>query len=139
MDHLIICISSLLSLQVIFIFKSSLFFKSGSSLDPDHLSIWIIMGHHHWIWIITGYHHWIWIIITRYGSSLLDHHHWIWIIITRSGSSLGHHHGCYLLILCIIGTSTEPSLFHDGCIITELVLFHTRCGIYSELVLFHTR
>ena len=83
--------SSILSLQVIFVFKLY------SSLDLDHHSIWIFMGHHHWIWIITRSrssldldHHWsslleldhhsIWIII--------DRHHWIWII-TRSGSSLG--------------------------------------------------
>ena len=51
-------------LQVIFVFKSS------SSLDLDHHSIWIIIGHRHWIWIITG---------SR--SSLLDHHYWI---ITRA-------------------------------------------------------
>ena len=106
-----------LHLQVIFIFKSS------SSLDLDHHWIWIITGHHHWIWIITGHHHWIWIItghhhwiwiITRSRSSLLDHHHWIWII-TRSGSSLGHHHWCYLLILLVIGSSIDPTLFHAGC------------------------
>ena len=66
LDHLVISILSLWSLQVIFIFKST-------SLDLDHLSIWIIMEHHHWIWIIS-----------RSGSTSLD---WIWII-TRSGSSL---------------------------------------------------
>ena len=26
-----------------------------------------------------------------------------------------HHHRCYLLILLILGSSTEPSLFHVGC------------------------
>ena len=98
LDHLVICISSLLSLQVIFIFKSSSSFESGSSLDHhgtssldlDHLSIWII--------------------ITRSGSSLdLDQHHWtgsgssldldldldhllIWIITAGSGSSLDLDH-----------------------------------------------
>ena len=39
----------------------------------------------------------------------------IWIIITKSRSSVGHHHRCYLLILLVIGSSTEPTLFHVGC------------------------
>ena len=95
-----------LRLQVIFIFKSfsssshlhlQVFFviESGSSLDLDHhrtssldldhLSIWIIITgldlDHHSIWINTGLdldHHSIW--ITTAGSSLLDlDHHSIWI------------------------------------------------------------
>ena len=93
-------------LQVIFVFKSS------SSLDLDHHSIRIITGHHHWIWIITGSgssldldHHW--------ASSLdLDHHS---IQIITAGSSSLDHHGCYLMILLITGSYTEPSLFHAGC------------------------
>ena len=69
LDHLIICISSLLSFQVIFILWIWIISRSGSSsldldhhgtssLDLDHLSIWInIIGS---------------------GSSInLDHHHWI--------------------------------------------------------------
>ena len=105
LDHLIICILSLLSLQVIFIFKSS-------SLDLDHFSIWIIMEHHHWIWIISRSGSTsldlIWI-ITWSVSSLLDlDHHWL--------SSLDlDHHWCYLMILLIIGSSTDPALFHAGC------------------------
>ena len=67
-----------LCIQVIFVFKSS------SSLDLDHLSIWIIMGHHHWIWIITGSRS-SWGIITGYGSSLDLDHHWI------SSLDLDHH------------------------------------------------
>ena len=78
---------------------------------------------HHWIWIITGSgssldmdHHWIWI-ITRFGSSL--------DIITRSGSSLDlDHHWCYLMILLIIGSSTEPALFHADCRPTHHVGLH---------------
>ena len=136
LDHLIICIfksssySSHLHLQVFFIFKSS------SSLDLDHLSIWIIMEHHHWIWIITEHHHWIWINITGLD---LDHHS-IWINITgldldhhsiciittgsRSSLDLDHHwlssldldhHWCYIMILLVTGSSTEPALFHAGC------------------------
>ena len=82
------------------------------------------MGHHHWIWFITLFGSSLGI-ITGYGSSLdLDHHYWIIItgsrssldIITRSGSSLDlDHHWCYIMILLIIGSSTEPALFHAGC------------------------
>ena len=57
----------------------------------------------------------------------LDHHS-IWIISRSRTSLLDHHYGCYLLILLIIGSSTEPSLFHSGCISTEPGLFHTGCG-----------
>ena len=100
--------SSLLRLQFFFIFKSPssssflhlqvffqviFFFKSSSSRDLDHHCI-------------------------KFGSSLsLDHHH-IWIITwSRSSSSLDHHHHhrCYLSILLVIGSSTEPALFHAGC------------------------
>ena len=70
----------------------------SSSLDLDQHSIWIITGHHHWIWIITV------------GSSSLDlDHHSIWIITSH------HHHGCYLMILLVTGSSTEPALFHASC------------------------
>ena len=63
-----------------------------SSLDLDHLLIWIN---------ITGLdldHHSIWIIITGYGSSLDLDQYW-----------------CYLMILLVIGSSTELALFHAGC------------------------
>ena len=84
--------SSRLHLQVIFIFGS------GSSLDLDH---------HHQIWIITGHDHWIWI-ITQSRSSL--------DINTRSMTSLDlDHHRCYLMILLVTGSSTEPTLFHASC------------------------
>ena len=77
LDHLVICISGLLSLQVIFIFKSSSssshlhlqVIGSGSSLDLDHHYSSSLDLNHHWISIIT-----------RSGSSLLDHHQWISII-----------------------------------------------------------
>ena len=117
--------SSLLHLHAIF------FSGSGSSLNLDHHH-WIILNHHHWIWIITqsgsSSLDWIWIITWSRSSSLdhtqsssldLDHHsiwiiiagldldhHSIWIIIV--GSSLLDHHGCYLMILLITGSSTEP-------------------------------
>ena len=93
LDHLVICIfkssssSSHIHLQVIFIFGSG-----SSSLDLDHHSIWIIIGS---------------------GSSLNLDHQWIWII--TAGSSLLDHHGCYLMILLVTGSSTEPALFHVGC------------------------
>ena len=121
LDHLIISISSLLSLQVIFIIKSSL------SLSHLNLWIWIIsqsgsswdiitrsgsslnLDHHHWIWI-----HSIWIITA--GSSSLDLDHHCWTIITGSGSSLDlDHQWCYHMILLVTGISTELSLFHVGC------------------------
>jgi len=79
-----------LHLQVISIFKS----PSSSShlhLDLDRHSIWIISA----------------------ASSLDLDHPSIWIITI--GSSSLDHHGCYLMILLVIGSSTEPSLFHDGC------------------------
>ena len=89
-------------------------FRSSSSSIHLHLQVIFIIGSGSSLDIITGS-----------GSSLdLDHHYWI--IITRSRSSLGHHHRCYLWILLVIGTFTEPVLFHTGCIITKLVLFHTR-------------
>ena len=129
-------------LQVFFIFKSSFIIGSGSSLDLDHHH-WIqiitrsgssLLDQHHSIWIIITesrssldldhHHHQIQIItqsqssldiITGSGSSLdLDHH--CWIIITGSGSSLNlDHHGCYLMILFVTGSSTEPAPFHASC------------------------
>ena len=51
----------------------------------------------------------IWI-ITR--SSSKSYHHWIIIIITASAILIKW---CYLLILLVIGSSTEPSLFHASC------------------------
>ena len=78
-------------LQVIFIFKSSSS-RSGSSLNLDH---------RHWIWIISE------------ASYLYLDHPSIWIISTRS-STLNLHR-CYLVILLVTGSFTEPSLFHAGC------------------------
>ena len=82
-----------LSAQVFF------FVSSGSSSSPRHLQVFFIFKSSsyssHRIWIITGHHHWIWIITT--GSSSLD------------------HHGCYLMILLVRGSSTEPALFHASC------------------------
>ena len=91
---------------------------SRSSSSPHHIHLQVIFIQ---IWIIiTGSEssldldHLFQINITRSGSSLdLDHH--CWIIVIRSGSSLGQHHWCYLMILLIIGSSTEPTLFHAGC------------------------
>ena len=123
---ILICISWIIlssASQVFWVFKSSsssshlclqviLVFKSSSSSDLDHLSIWIIMEHHHWIWIISQSGStsldWIWI-ITGSGSSLLDlDHHWL--------SSLDlDHHWCYLMILLVTESSTNPALFHVGC------------------------
>ena len=88
-------------------------FKSSSSSDLDHHSIWIIItGSGSSLDIITGSgssldldHHWT--------SSLdLDHHS---IRIITAGSSSLDHHGCYLVIRLITGSSTEPTLFHVGC------------------------
>ena len=102
LDHLVICISSLLIIQVIFIFNSSSVFESGSYLDLDH----------HGTSSLDLDHLLIWINITGSVSSLdLDHHHW-----TGSGSSLDlDQHWCYLMILLVIGSSTELSFFHAGC------------------------
>ena len=102
--------SSHLCLQVIFITGSGssldLDLHRTSSLDLDHYSIWIIM---------TGLdldHHSIWIIITR---QYLDHHS-ICIINAGSRSSLDlDQHWCYLMILLVIGSSTDPALFHASC------------------------
>ena len=118
--------SSHLHLQVIFIFKSSspsshlhcqvifIFKSSSSSLD------------HHLIWIITG-------------SSLSLDHHWIIIIITASTISIKW---CYLFILLVTGSSTEPALFHAGCRLSLLVgllqrLYLTRSqnGQHSHLTM----
>ena len=96
--------------QVIFIFKLSssssihhqfqIITQSGSSsLDLDHPLTWII---------------------SRALSLDLDHP-LIWIIST--GSSTLNLHGCYLMILLIIGSSTEPALFHVGCRPTSLQVF----------------
>ena len=74
--------------------------SSGSSSSPCHLQVIFIQ-----IWIIT-----------RYGLSSLDlDHHSIWIISGSGTSLLDHHHRCYLLILLVLGSSTEPTLFHAGC------------------------
>ena len=98
-----------LHLQVISIFNSSSSsFVSGSSLNLDH---------HHWIWIIIiGTpsldldHPSIWIIS---GASYLDlDHPLIWII--SAVSSTLNLHGCYLMILLVTRSSTEPALFHPG-------------------------
>ena len=56
--------------------------------------------------------HWIihqsWIIL-KAGSSLVHHESWI---ITESTISIKW---CYLSILLVTGSSTEPTLFHAGC------------------------
>ena len=54
-------------------------------------------------------HHLIWIIIKSRSSSSLDHH-LIWIIIIGAISEW-----CYLLILLVTWSFTEPTLFHVGC------------------------
>ena len=128
-------------------------FNSGSSLDLDHHWIWIItrsrssLEHHLWIWIITRSgssldldHHWI---IIESGSSLdLDRHCWI-IIKSRSSLDIDHHQSwiivesssslllfsisikwCYLFVLLVIGSSTEPTLFQVGCRPTLNVCLH---------------
>ena len=102
---------------VIFTFKSSL------SLSNLHLQVIFI-----WIWIITRSgsssldldHHSIWIIS---GASSLDlDHPSIWIISV--GSSSLDLHGCYLMILLIIGISTDPTLFHARCRPSHHVVLH---------------
>ena len=80
-----------LHIQVIFIWIWIITRSGSSSLDLDHPSIWIISR----------------------ASSLDMDHSLIWIISARS-SSLDHHR-CYLMILLITGSSTEPTLFHAGC------------------------
>ena len=57
--------------------------------------------------MIAGYHH---CIIIKYGSSLDLDHHQVWIIIIDAILEW-----CYLLILLITGSSTDPTLFHAGC------------------------
>ena len=100
-------------------------FKSSSSSSHIHHQVIFIKSRslldHHRNWIITGSlskldHHWI-IIKAR---SSLDHHQ-SWIII-KAISSLDHHYysvisikWCYLSILLVTGSSTEPTLFHAGC------------------------
>ena len=60
-------------------------------------------------------HHIQVIFITLSGSLSLDlDHHSIWIISGSGTSLLDHHHRCYLLILLVIGSSIEPTLFHAG-------------------------
>ena len=135
----IISSSSHLRLQVIFIIGSrsslDLDHHGTSSLDLDHLSIWInITGldlDHHLIWIITA------------GSSSLDlDHHWI-LIITQSRSSMAiitgsqssldmDHHWCYLMILLVTGSYTDPTLFHAGCRPTHHV--GIRLALTSDLL-----
>ena len=87
-----------LHLQVFWVFKSTLIFESGSSLDLDHHGTSSLDLDHHW------------------ASSLdLDHHCWIIITGSRSSLDLDHHHWCYLMILLVTGSSTEPTPFHVGC------------------------
>ena len=50
------------------------------------------------------------VLVTRSSSKL--HHHWIIIIITAPAIS---SKWCYLSIVLVIGSSTEPTLFHAGC------------------------
>ena len=78
---------------------------SGSSLD------------HHQRWIVTR------------SSSKLDHH-WIIIIITASSILTKC---CYLLVILIIGSSTEPSLFHAGCRPSLHVGLHFLQCLYSTM------
>ena len=89
---------------------------SGSSSSPCHLHLQVIFT---WIWIITWSlsssldlnHPSIWIIS---GASSLDlYQPLIWII--SAGSSILNLHRCYLMILLVIGISTDPALFHVGC------------------------
>ena len=102
---------------------------SSSLYQLDHLVFKSYSSSsHHRLQVIIGSGS-SWNIITGSGSSLdLDHHHWTgsgssldldhycWIIITGSGSSLDlDQHWCYLMILLVIGSSTEPALFHAGC------------------------
>ena len=51
------------------------------------------------------------VFITRSLSKLDHHQRWIVIITTSAISSKW----CYLSILLVIGSSTEPALFHVGC------------------------
>ena len=81
-----------LHLQVISIFKSP---SSSSNLHLD-------LDHHHQIQIIPP------------SGSYLDMDHPSIQIISVGSSSL-YHHGCYLMILLITGSSTEPALSHVGC------------------------
>ena len=69
--------------------SSAQVFVTGTSSKMDH----------HQSWIITG-------------SSSKLYRHWIIIIITAPDIL---RKWCYLSILLIIGSSTEPILFHDGC------------------------
>ena len=55
------------------------------------------------------------IFIFKSSSSLDLDHLWIWNINGSRSSLLDHHHRCYLLILLVTGSSTEPTLFHAGC------------------------
>ena len=114
-----------LCLQVIFGLQWSWSSIHIHPSNLNHLSIWIIMRHHQWIWIISRSgsssldldHLSIWININRSGSSLdLDHHHWIWII-TWSGSSLLDHH-CWIIITRF-GSSLD--LDHHWVIITGAI------------------
>ena len=73
--------------------------SSGSSLISRHLHLHVIFI---WIWIITRSgssldldHHSIWIIITGSRSSLdLDHHCWI-IVVGSSSRVLSHDSSCH--------------------------------------------
>ena len=57
-----------------------------------------------------------WIII-----ELNHHHHWIIIIITVASISSKWY---YLSSLLVIGSSTEPTLFHVGCRPSLHVVLH---------------
>ena len=96
--------------------------KSSSSSSPRHLQVIFIfmsssfldLDHHHWIYIITQYGSSL-DIITGSRSSLDQYHH-CWIITgSRSLLDLDQYHGCYLMILLVTWSSTEPALFHAGC------------------------
>ena len=97
--------------------------KSGSSLDQ------------HQVWIITGstsslYHHWI---IKSRSSLDLDHY---WIIII---ASIILKKWFYLSILLIIGSSTEPSLFHASCRTILHVGLHLLQHLYLTMEGTHPR
>ena len=104
-------ISTSLLLCIIWIIIESSSSSSHLHLDLDYHLIWIIITRSG---SSLDLDHLCWINITRSGSSLdLDHDSWI--TITWYGSSLGHHHRCYLIILLVTRSSTEPALFHVGC------------------------
>ena len=91
--------------------SAQVFFSVSYRSSSSHL--------HHWIIIKSGSlldleHHWI---IIKSGSSLDLEHHWI-IINSKSSLDLDRRQiiitGAISTIL-VIGSSTNPSLFHVGC------------------------